>query len=139
MSRLTLSEQVANQANTIEELNGKLAVAERRIMTLELERETLLAQAELARNQAAEIAKAKEEREKLQKEYESAKSMREHYSKQADSHHNELEQAHAVLDGVDGAPPRSYRPEDSTYDRQRNVVTRLAGAFLAIAQKGGVK
>jgi hypothetical protein len=38
-----------------------------------------------------------------------------------------------VLDSVEGAPLRDYEGE---YGRkQRNVVTRLAGAFLAIAQK----
>lgn len=53
---------------------------------------------------------------------------------------NELEQAHAVLDGVEGAPTREYEKTD-TYGGKgyRNVVTRLAGAFLAIAKNGGSK
>lgn len=48
---------------------------------------------------------------------------------------NEIEQAHAVLDGVEGAPERSYKKNDDYGGTvQRNVVTRLAGAFLAIAR-----
>lgn len=51
---------------------------------------------------------------------------------------NEIEQAHAVLDGVEGAPERSYKKNDDYGGTvQRNVVTRLAGAFLAIARNSG--
>lgn len=53
---------------------------------------------------------------------------------------NELEQAHAVLDGVEGAPARDYERNDGYGSKvHRNVVTRLAGAFLAITKNGGFK
>tara|TARA_R110000868_G_scaffold153963_2_gene379925 strand:+ start:613 stop:912 length:300 start_codon:yes stop_codon:yes gene_type:complete len=61
-----------------------------------------------------------------------------HYSKQHDNASSELEQAHAVLDGVSGAPPREYTSSNGYGTQQRSVATRLAGVFLALAQTGKV-
>lgn len=74
---------------------------------------------------------------KLQKEHDSHKNMREHFSREHDKVVLELESVHAVLDSVENAPPRSYdNPENGGYPSQlkRSTVTRLAGAFLAIAR-----
>ena len=76
--------------------------------------------------------------EELERKLKDKSSSYEHKTAELTKAEAELEQAHAVLDGVEGAPTRDYEKTLSyggTSTCQRNVVTRLAGAFLAIAQK----
>jgi hypothetical protein len=76
----------------------------------------------------------------MARERDDKKSSYEYRDKAADRAEAEIEQAHAVLDGVEGAPSREYEVGDGyNSKRQRNVVTRLAGAFLAITKSGGAK
>lgn len=109
------------------ELKGKLFVAERNLE---------LAQSEVSRLrvQLTDIPDLREQVAKLTKERDDSKNSSKWSDDRARTAESELEQAHAVLDGVSGAPAREYEQE---YGKgKRNVVTRLAGAFLAIAQKG---
>lgn len=137
MARLTLSEQVNQHASTISALQDEL-VNTRQLNAVHLS---------TIENQQSEIAAL---RSRLREENELAKKLAEveEKLKSKESSYNycsaeksrieaEIEQAHAVLDGVDGAPGREY--EGDYGKRHRNVVTRLAGAFLAIAKNGGAK
>jgi len=137
MARLTLSEQVNLHASTISALQDEL-VNTRQLNAVHLS---------TIENQQSEIAAL---RSRLREENELAKKLAEveEKLKSKESSYNycsaeksrveaEIEQAHAVLDGVDGAPGREY--EGDYGKRHRNVVTRLAGAFLAIAKNGGAK
>lgn len=139
MARLTLSEQVNAQASQIATLTAELYTARETIASHLRVNELLQEELAHLRKLTDEVPTLREQIAKLTKERDDAKSSVTYHSGEATKASNEIEQAHAVLDGVDGAPPRSYRPEDSSYDRQRNVVTRLAGAFLAIAKNGGAK
>lgn len=137
MARLTLSEQVNLHASTISALQDEL-VNTRQLNAVHLS---------TIENQQSEIAAL---RSRLREENELAKKLAEveEKLKSKESSYNycsaeksrveaEIEQAHAVLDGVDGAPGREY--EGDYGKRHRNVVTRLAGAFLAITKNGGAK
>jgi len=126
MGRLTLSEQVNAQASQIAELTAKLHTAQ-----------ATVAQLTAAEAVARKVPELQEALTKAQEEAKKAREMQTYYSHNADKATAELEQAHAVLDGVDGAPPRKYEADYGS--GQRNVVTRLAGAFLAIAKNGGAK
>lgn len=138
MARLALSEQLAalTQAHSAlqEQYLESKAVAQTHLKTIEsLQEESarLWPLQETTRLQAAKIA----ELEKTVKEKSNSYDYKYQELKKAEG---EIEQAHAVLDGVAGAPSREYEQPQSyggTATRQRNVVTRLAGAFLAIAQK----
>lgn len=139
MARLTLSEQVNAQASQIATMTAELHTARETIASHLRANELMQEEVVRLRKLTDEVPGLRDQIAKLTKERDDAKNMQNHYSGNASKAESELEQAHAVLDGVDGAPPRSYRPEDSSYDRQRNVVTRLAGAFLAIAKNGGAK
>lgn len=109
------------------ELKHNLFVAERNL-------ELAQAEVERLRSQLTDLSDLREQVTKLTKELDSAKNSSKWSDERARSAENELEQAHAVLDVVSGAPAREYEQE---YGKGRhNVVTRLAGAFLAIAQKG---
>lgn len=137
MARLTLSEQVNAQASRIAELTAELHNAQGIIATHIGTIERQQGEVHSLRQQAVELPGLREQIAKLTKERDDAKNMQTYYSASATKAENELEQAHAVLDGVDGAPAREYEME---YGKgQRNVVTRLAGAFLAIAKNGGAK
>jgi len=70
----------------------------------------------------------------LQKAHDSQKSMRDHYSREHDKAVSEVESIHAILDGVEGAPSRSYKLEENYSETKRSATTRLAGAFLAIVR-----
>lgn len=130
MARLTLSEQVNALSSEKAELTAKLAADASVIQSFRDIQARLNLELENLRELPARI-------EELEKELKNAKSMRELYEKSSNKAESEIEQAHAVLDGVEGAPSREY---DGNYGKlQRNVVTRLAGAFLAIARNGGVK
>ncbi len=133
MARLTLGEQLTQLAEDHRKLQTELATAQVAVTQhlvaneqLQLEISRLYPLQEAVHTQVAKI----EELEKKLKEKESSYTYRNEACNKAE---NEIEQAHAVLDGVPGAPAREYEKE---YGKgQRNVVTRLAGAFLAIAQK----
>lgn len=134
MSRLTLSQQVTQLTADNVELMAQLNNREQAIAVQLATNENL--QKEVIRlNQLVAAAESNKVRiEELEKKLKSAEDARNYNSTRADKAENELEQAHAVLDSVEGAPPREY---DAEYGkRQRNIVTRLAGAFLAIARKG---
>lgn len=134
MPRLTLSKQVSQLTADKEELTAALVVRDQTIAAHLAANESM--QKEVIRlNQLVAAGENNKIRiEELEKKLKDAESMRAYNNTRADKAENELEQAHAVLDSVDGAPPREY---DVEYGRgQRNVVTRLAGAFLAIARKG---
>lgn len=129
MSRITLSDQlrVANEdafklQAEVRELEAKLADGQRQLNQLE--------NAHKSQVQTLTV--------EWEKKLKSSEDMKLHYSKQYDGASSELEQAHAVLDGVAGAPTREYESASGYGTKQRNVVTRLAGAFLAIAQTGKV-
>lgn len=137
MARLTLSDQIQLLQSEIETMRVQIGTLRSECGQLMEQNNNLR---ETVENQQKEVYKlhlSAEELEKVKKELESAKSMRQHYEASATRADNELEQCHAVLDGVDGAPAREY---DGDYGkRQRTVVTRLAGAFLAIAKTGVIK
>lgn len=139
MARLTLSEQVNDLASKLSAVTAQLHSTQQQLATTEGNLNAQIGEAQRLRAQLEDLPALREQVTKLTKERDDAKSSVTYHSGEATKANNEIEQAHAVLDGVDGAPPRSYRPDDSSYDRQRNVVTRLAGAFLAIAKNGGAK
>lgn len=137
MARLTLAEQLqaAQQALAEQQNSNVLLMAELRNAIAEVSQ--LKADNNRLKIETSQLAAAKEELEKAKKELESAKSSYTYANSRVDRAEGELEQCHAVLDGVDGAPAREY---DGDYGKkQRGVVTRLAGAFLAIAKTGGIK
>lgn len=139
MARLTLSEQVNAQASQIATLTAELTTAKETIASHlranELQQTEIVRLREML--QGAREAQARVE--ELTKTLAQAESMKSYHNSRADKADAELEQAHAVLDGVEGAPPRDYERPDGYGKAQRNVVTRLAGAFLAIAKTGGAK
>jgi len=134
MARLTLHEQGA----MIADLRADLGTAQEKIAELRAANAAMQTEVARSREDALELVTLREQVANLTKERDEAKSSVKYYSAEVIKAQNEIEQAHAVLDGVDGAPARNYRTEGSEYDRQRNVVTRLAGAFLAIAQRGSL-
>lgn len=130
MARLTLSEQLTAAQVTIQALNAQVAVLQSDIRAVE-------ATTERAERLAAEkLATVTAEFEKKLKDKDQSYT---YQSSSLTEARNEIEQAHAVLDGVEGSPTRDYEKEGAYGKVQRNVVTRLAGAFLAIARNGGVK
>lgn len=137
MSRLTISQQLSDAVAKIDHLlsvksglETSLAAAEARVQLLEGELNSL-------RERVATIPEKEEKIAQLTKDLENKNSSYSYISAEKTKYENEIEQAHAVLDGVDGAPTREYERD---YGKgYRNVVTRLAGAFLAISQKGSQK
>lgn len=136
MSRLTLSEQVNAQASRIAELTAELHDAKEIIA--ECRSTVAVERAEISRLRQGQEAleKLKEELARLTKELETSKSSYAYRDRAADKAEADVEQAHAVLDSVEGAPSREYERRDGYGSHQRNIATRLAGAFLAIARKG---
>ncbi len=136
MARLTLGEQLTQLAEDHRKLQTELATAQVAVTQhlaaneqLQLEVSRLYPLQEKVNTQAAKI----EDLEKKLKEKESSYSYKSTELQKAEA---EIEQAHAVLDGIPGAPEREYEITTGYGSRgQRNVVTRLAGVFLAIAQK----
>lgn len=125
--RPNLSERFAELQLEVEGLRSRAFIKEREL-------EIARAEAERLREQLTSLPDLREQVVKMAKELDSAKNIQKWSNERARNAENELEQAHAVLDGVSGAPSREYEQE---YGKgTRNVVTRLAGAFLAIAQKG---
>lgn len=137
MARLTLSEQVNDLSSKLATLTAELHTAQGTVATHLGTIERQQGEVHVLRKQVEELPSLREQVAKLTKELETSKNSLTYRSSEADKATNELEQAHAVLDGVDGAPAREYEME---YGKgRRNVVTRLAGAFLAIAKNGGAK
>lgn len=130
MARLTLSEQVNALASKNAELTAK-------VHSLEAANDQFHAENNRLRDQVSRIEGLEAQIAMLTKDRDSQKNMRDMYEKSATKAESEIEQAHAVLDGVEGAPTRDY--EGSYGKLHRNVVTRLAGAFLSIAQRGAGK
>lgn len=131
MARTTLSEQNAALQSTIEALRAQISSLQHRIdsQQRELDNQTI------AKNLAFSAQQA--DFDKKLKEKDDSKRWSDDLRTKAES---ELEQAHAVLDSVPDAPARTYEDKTSSYssEKHRNVVTRLAGAFLAIT-RGDVK
>lgn len=134
MARLTLSEQV----NALASKNAELTAM---IHSFEAREDRLQASVNLLQEEAGKVPGLVTKVAELTKDRDAQKSMRDLYEKAATKAESEIEQAHAVLDGVEGAPSREYETSDSygSSKKQRNVVTRLAGAFLSIAQRGAGK
>lgn len=137
MPRLTLSEQVNQHASTISALQDELANIRQlnamHLSTIENQQNEIALLRQRVRADEELAKKLAEAEEKLK----SKTSSYDYIVSEKNRAEAEIEQAHAVLDGVDGAPGREY---DGDYGkRHRNVVTRLAGAFLAIAKNGGAK
>lgn len=131
MARITLSEQNTALQSTIEALKSQLSSLQHRIDSQQREFDGAAVAKNLALSaQQAEFDKKLKEKDDINRWANEARTKAE----------NELEQAHAVLDSVPGAPARTYEDKSSSYssEKSRNVVTRLAGAFLAIA-RGDVK
>ena len=137
MARLTLSEQVNKLASEKAELDAELQTARQELAGMRGSLQFSGQELSHLRSKLEELIELRDKLAAAEKELQSAKNMQTYYSAQADKANSELAQAHAVLDGVEGAPPRKY--EVDGYTQERNVVTRLAGAFLAIAKSGGVK
>lgn len=138
MARVTLAEQLALLQQAHKELQEShwnqgvtIGQQESAMQQLQAENGRLSPLQETIRTQAAKI-------EELEKKLKEKTSSYDYKSQELQKAEGELEQAHAVLDGVSGAPSREYEQVMSyggTSTHKRNVVTRLAGAFLAIAQK----
>ena len=134
MARLTLSEQVNALSSEKAGLQAQCNNLAQEVLRSEDRNVQLQAQLLDLDRYKQEVLNQKARIEELEKELKNAKSMREMYEKSSNKAESEIEQAHAVLDGVKGAPSREY---DGSYGKmQRSVVTRLAGAFLVIAQNG---
>lgn len=137
MARLTLSEQVNQHASTINALQDELANIRQlnavHLSTIENQQNEIALLRQRLRTEDDLAKKLAEVEEKLK----SKTSSYDYIVSEKNRAEAEIEQAHAVLDGVDGAPGREY--EGDYGKRHRNVVTRLAGAFLAIAKNGGAK
>ena len=121
MARTTISQQLATAQQELAEMRKDFDALQRAYDSLKATQRLTI------ENLTTEHAKA----------LKTAEDSKTYYSREADARAAELEQAHAVLDGVEGAPSREY---EGDYGKlRRNVVTRLAGAFLAIARNGGAK
>lgn len=139
MGRMTMSLQL-EQAQALAEAHGaevaRLAT-ENAVQANTIERQAAQIQAlqGIAERLSAEQAKVAELEGKFK-----TKDQAYTYSNEAKAKaENELEQAHAVLDGIEGAPSREYESGGSYSTKlQRSVVTRLAGTFVAIARGQGV-
>ena len=141
MTRLTLSQQLTTLQEQLATTNSLLMVEQDGATRL---REQLLRgqkDLEAAHSELATLRDAAKAHEAIVKELASTKGSNTYNNQRADKAEGELEQCHAVLDGVEGAPGRDYESTVGSYTsaKTRNVVTRLAGAFLSIAKTGGVK
>lgn len=98
-------------------------------MTTKTKKPSLQAQLKAATAAAAEH---KAHADKLQKELDSAKQVREHYSNRADKADAELQQIHAFLDAVPNPPARKTDPAVTGGYSADNIgaLTRLS-VFLA--------
>jgi chromosome segregation ATPase len=123
MTRTTLSSQLTEANQTIATLRNDLATVERTLADQQSRQLNIVNELKLAHGEAIL---------KLEKTIKDKDSTYSYVSAEKSRLENEIEQAHAVLDSVEGAPSREYEKD---YGKgQRNIITRLAGAFLAIAK-----
>jgi chromosome segregation ATPase len=125
MTRLTLSEQLKSHTEALTILQAENAALKAEVAI----KSAAAADADKARAKITELTEALA---KAEKALESEKGTRKYNEERASKAESEIEQAHAVLDSVEGAPAREY--EQQYGKGYRNVVTRLAGAFMAIAR-----
>jgi len=128
MSRLTLSEQVQS-------LTSQLASAQSQVSSLEADNKAYQGQLAHLRIEVSDLRAQALKVERLEKELETNKSSNTYNRELAARYKDELDQAHAVLDGVEGAPGRKL---EGDYSGERSLITRLAGTFMAIAKMGRV-
>lgn len=142
MARIPLNEQVAalnaKLSETTADLRSATSVAASRASVIEtLEQSAVGYRTQLDKSRAATDAAVAE----LAKLTENLKSVQQGYdylSKVNERLEGELEQAHAVLDGVANCPGREYPSASGYGTTKRALSTRLAGAMLAIARGGSV-
>lgn len=132
MARLTLSEQVNALSSQLAE---EQALANNRFL-LSQTKQTRIEdlEAQIARLGAvqSELTVMNLKVEELEKKLKQEIGSKELYSRLHSEQSVELEQIHALLDGVDGAPTREY---DAEYGKKnRSVITRLAGAFIVVTR-----
>lgn len=139
MARLTLSEQVNELSSKLATMTAELHTAQGTIATHLSTIERQQSEVHTLHKLVEEIPALREQINKLTKELESSKNGYSYRDKAAEKAEAEIEQAHAVLDSVEGCPTREYEVPGGYGSRSRSLVTRLAGAFLAIARSGGVK
>jgi len=136
---LQLTEENAMLASANEHLKEGIRQRDQDFITLEKSYEKVLADAAKLETKLVDSGETNKEladaMAKLQKDHDSHKSMREHYSREHDKAVAEIESVHAVLDSVEGGPARTYELNEYNRDVKRSTVTRLAGAFLAIVRK----
>ncbi len=127
MTRITVSAQNQQLAHELAAANALIHSLEAQVRDFSRQSDQMLTQ------HAIELKNAKEDGDKKLRDKDSTAN---YITKEKDKFESELEQAHAVLDSVDGAPAREY-DTGKEYPRtlNRNVVTRLAGALLAISQR----
>jgi len=131
MARLTLSEQLTQAQTTIATQLQTLESQQREVYTLRQGITSTVSDAKAAMQGIITDLEKKLKDKEISYQYQATS---------LSAATNELEQAHAVLDSVEGAPARDYERNDGYGGKvHRNVVTRLAGAFLAIAKNGGPK
>lgn len=142
MARITIAEAVKQKEQlelTVTDLRYQLKQRDQDFITLEKGYEAGLVELKKLKDDFDVACEQRnvyiESLAKLQKEHDSHKSMREHYSREHDKAVAEIESVHAVLDSVEGAPTRTYELNEYNRDVKRSTVTRLAGAFLAIVRK----
>lgn len=135
MARLTLSEQVNAQASEIARLTAELHSAN--ALNAEYKRNNDEAALVISRkdDKIAELTEQTRNIAQLEKELASNKASFTYKSSEYDRCYQELEQCHAVLDAIEGAPAREFEQE---YGKgKRTVVARIAGSLLAVARAGG--
>jgi len=137
MARLTLSDQVAQLTKELAEKSTQCLEYSNRAAQLESAVQAHMNNMRDFRALENLHDKLNEKYAALEKELATQKSSNTYTLEARNRCEAELEQAHAVLDGVEGAPAREY-PGEYGSTKQRNVVTRLAGAFLSIARGASV-
>ena len=141
--RKTLADQVGEQAALINDLQSQLATTktdlalieqnfqarEQAITGLNVENSVLNQGLDDLREQ---LSQSKSKVQSLEKELESSKSMQRYYQGQSEEPTKELEQIHAIIDGIEGAPERTYQGRHG--EANRTAATRVTGALLLIAR-----
>jgi SMC interacting uncharacterized protein involved in chromosome segregation len=124
MARLTLSQQLMAAQSQNAELVLQLRALEGRLLLAQQHAEGLVKEHENQRLlTAADYEKKVKEVGNLQG----------YYQKQAADATAEVEQINVVLDGIEGAPARTYEME---YGKgQRGIIARLAGALISVARQ----
>jgi hypothetical protein len=140
MSRTTISSQLEEAKIALKAQLAAMETLQQEVYVLRVSAAAHQEQLQAIRLSAVADAKAAHAVDvaELEKKLKSKESSYDYQGSRLTLAEHEIEQAHAVLDGVDGAPERTYTKADGYNTMlQRNVVTRLAGAFLAIARNSG--